>query len=112
MPTKNKIKLNKNATRLFSGTEVGVLIEDLTFQIQIVAEGVSGLNDKTDSLSAKVDNLEVKVDNLEVKMDKIQSDTEIIKMDMETIKHDLKNKISRDEFAILERRVALLESRR
>lgn len=35
----------------------------------------------------------------------------IIKMDIEFIKNELKQKVDRDEFAALERRVALLESK-
>ena len=42
----------------------------------------------------------------------MKEDVEVIKMDIEFIKHDLKNKVARDEFAVLERRVALLESKR
>jgi hypothetical protein len=42
---------------------------------------------------------------------RVEDDIGVIKMDIEIIKHDLKNKIGRDEFAILERRVALLENR-
>ena len=103
--TRNKLQTSKKTRDTFSGTEVGTLIEDFTSQVKLVAEGVSGLNDRFDGLEAKMDNLEVKVD-------RIEADVEVIKMDIEIIKHDLKNKVSRDEFAVLERRVALLESRR
>ena len=36
---------------------------------------------------------------------------ETIKLDIEFIKNDLKQKISRDEFAVLEKRVSLLEGK-
>lgn len=36
---------------------------------------------------------------------------ETIKLDLEFIKNELKQKISRDEFAFLERRVSLLEGK-
>ena len=42
----------------------------------------------------------------------VREDVETIKIDIEFIKHDLKNKVSHDEFFALEKRVALLESRR
>jgi hypothetical protein len=38
-------------------------------------------------------------------------DIEVIKTDIEFIKHSLKRKVDIDEFAALERRVALLEKR-
>ena len=36
---------------------------------------------------------------------------EIIKLDIEFIKNELKQKVARDEFAILEKRVSMLEAR-
>lgn len=105
MPTKNKLKLSKEVRRVFTGTEVGVLIEDFTSQIQLVAEDVSGLYGKFDSL-------EVKVDRMGENLESVKLDVEVIKMDIEFIKHEFKNKVARDEFIVLERRVALLESRR
>ena len=37
---------------------------------------------------------------------------EVIKLDIEVIKNDLKQKVSRDEFVILEKRVSMLEAKR
>ena len=98
MSTKNKLKLSKEVREVFTETEVGALIEDFVSQIQLVAEDVSGLHNKVDRMSNDLTS--------------IKGDVEVIKMDIEIIKHELKNKISRDEFAVLERRVALLENRR
>ncbi len=86
MVAKNKLKLSKEVKRIFIGTEVGVLVEDFASQVKLVAEGVSGLNDKFDNLETKVDNLEIKVDRIEVKVDKIETDVEVIKMDIEFIR--------------------------
>ena len=105
--SKNKLKLeiSPEVKKIFSKAEMGTVVEDFSSQLKLVAENVSGLHDK-------VDNLEVKVDKIGADLEIVKMDVEVIKMDIEDIKHDLKNKISRDEFAILERRVALLESRR
>lgn len=103
--TKNNLKLSKKVKRIFTGTEIGALVEDFTSQVKLVAEDVSGLHNK-------FDRFEIKVDKIEADADVIKMDIEVIKMDLEVIKHDLKNKVSRDEFAVLERRVALLENRR
>lgn len=95
----------------FSGTDVGVLIEEFTSQIKFIGEGLLGLNKKVDMLEVKVDKLGFRLDKIEIRLNKIEGDIEVIKMDIEIIKHDLKNEISRDEFIVLERRVALLENR-
>ncbi|MDI6591809.1 MAG: hypothetical protein QME61_02665 [Patescibacteria group bacterium] len=41
----------------------------------------------------------------------IEDILEIIKLDIEFIKNELKQKISRDEFVALERRVSMLEAK-
>ena len=97
-------KKYKKALGHISGTDVGALVEEFTSQVKFVGEQVVGLD-------KKVGGLEGKMDRMESKMDKIETDIEVIKMDISVIKNDLKNKVSRDEFALLERRVALLENR-
>ena len=59
-----------------------------------------------------MDSLTERVDNVVNMVGAMKEDVEVIKMDIEFIKHDLKNKVARDEFAVLERWVALLESKR
>ncbi len=60
-----------------------VVAEDLKGQIKIVAEQVTANTETLD----------------------------IIKLDIEIIKNDLKQKVSRDEFVILEKRVSMLETK-
>ena len=86
---------NKNG---HNPSEIGTLLEHIDDKVTLVAEQYTGLNKKIDKLVGKLDT--------------VAEDVEVIKMDIEFIKHDLKNKVARDEFAVLERRVALLESRR
>lgn len=78
--------------------EVGAMLEHIDDKVTLIAEQYVSLNKK--------------VDKLEKKVDVIAEDVGVIKMDIEFIKHELKKKVDRDEFAVLERRVALLESRR
>ena len=70
------------------------------------------IDDKVTLVAEQYTDLNKKVDRIEKKLDVVAEDVEVIKMDIEFIKHDLKNKVARDEFAVLERRVSLLESRR
>ena len=59
-----------------------------------------------------IEHFDEKLDFVMENLVEVKHDVNVIKMDIEQIKHDLKNKIDRSEFAILERRVALLENRR
>jgi len=74
-----------------------VVAEDLSHKIEIVGEGVVGNSQSLETVKSGV---------------KKNSDTlEVVKLDLEFIKNELKQKISRDEFAFLEKRVSLLEGR-
>ncbi len=88
------IKKKKN----YKPEEVGILLEDIREQISVVAEQNGGMS--KDIKTMKTD------------LSAVREDVEIIKLDIEFIKNELKNKIARDEFVALERRVSLLENRR
>ena len=74
-----------------------VVAEDLKGEIKIVAEGVT-INTE-------------KIDALQEDMNEVKEDIEIIKLDIEFIKNELKQKVARDEFAVLEKRVSMLEAK-
>lgn len=74
---------------------LGVLVENFESQTKMIAESVSGIQDQLIAIRDMV------VKNTE--------DIEIIKMNISIIKSDLKEKVDRDEFATLERRLYLLE---
>ena len=82
----------------YDSSEIGTLLEHIDDKVTLVAEQYTDLNKKIDRIGKK--------------LDVVAEDVEVIKMDIEFIKHDLKSKVARDEFAVLERRVALLENRR
>ena len=67
-----------------------VVAEDLKDQIQIVAEQVAS---NTEDITSIKDNVE------------------IIKSDISIIKNDLMQKVSREEFVVLEKRIGILESK-
>lgn len=77
---------------------VAVVFEDFKSGLQLIAQSVADLQKQLAALRDMVA--------------KNSEDIEIIKMDLEFIKTGLKKKVDIDEFAALERRVALLEKRR
>src|SRR3989338_2237745 len=95
-----------------NSSEIGTLLEHIDGKVSLIAEQYTGLNDKYSKLEKKMDSLTERVDNVVDMVGVMKEDVEVIKMDIEFIKHDLKNKVARDEFSFLERRVALLENRR
>ena len=63
-------------------------------------------------LSVVVEHVDGKISLVAEQYGDIQKNMEIMKTDIEFIKHGLKRKIDVEEFAALERRVALLEKHR
>jgi len=74
-----------------------VVAEDLKEDIKAVSEQV-------------VANTE-KLEEHDRRFNKIDETLETIKLDIEVIKNDLKQKVGRDEFVILEKRVSMLEAK-
>lgn len=74
-----------------------VVAEDLKSEIKQVAEGV-------------VLNTE-KLQEHDQRFNKIDETLEIIKVNIAFIKNELKQKVARDEFAVLEKRVSMLEAK-
>ncbi|MDO8529782.1 MAG: hypothetical protein Q7S18_03890 [bacterium] len=67
MKTKLK-KLDKKTEEMFKASSVAILLENLTDNIGVIAEGQMALNDKFDGLERKVDGLETRFDGLEKEM--------------------------------------------
>lgn len=95
-----------------NSSEIGTLLEHIDGKVSLIAEQYTDVKEGYQKMDKKIDSLTKRVDNVVDMVGAIKEDVEVIKMDIETIKHDLKNKIGRDEFSILERRVALLENKR
>ena len=78
---------------------MGVVMERVDSKLDLVVEGQQVLGKKIDTVDKKVDNLRVEMDyKFEVVFDELR-----------LIRNELKEKIGRDEFALLEKRVAMLE---
>ena len=87
------------------GEQVGVSTE----KIETLSEQVGVNTEKIETLSEQVGVNTEKITALQDDVSKIKDDIEVIKLDIEFIKNDLKQKVSHDEFAALEKRVSLME---
>jgi len=84
------------------------LKDEICRHFDVVAER---LEDKIGIVSEQVATNSEKLEEHNQRFNKIDETLEIIKLDIEFIKNELKQKISRDEFAVLERRVSILEAK-
>jgi hypothetical protein len=79
----------------------GVLLEDLDSKLDLVLEGQQGLGVRVGEVDKKVDNLKQDMDYK----------FEIVFDELRLIRNELKEKVGRDEFIVLEKRVAHLEKK-
>ena len=84
---------------------LGVLIERVDDNVKLVAEQYGDVKKDTNSIKKTLDS------HTEM-IGKIMVNSAIAKEDIEFIKNSLKKKVDIEEFAALERRVALLERHR
>ena len=82
-----------------------------TDKISMVAEQVAVNTDKISIVAEQVAVNTEKITMLQKDMNEVKDTLQTIKLDIEFIKHELKQKIDRDEFAALEKRVSLLEAK-
>ena len=80
--------------------EVGVKVEAVQSDVKQVLEGV-------ETHTQQLERIETRLTNLEP----VRDDVEAIKVTVEGIKRDLKQKVDREEFAVVERRVGSLETK-
>jgi len=81
-----------------------VVAEKIEDKIGVVSEQVTANTEK-------LEEHDQRFDQIDGKLDKIEDTLEVIKLDIEFIKNELKQKVSRDEFAVLEKRVSMLEAK-
>lgn len=88
-----------------------VVAESLKHEIQLVAEGVSTANERIDIIQEDVANIKGDITNIKDTMAVMEVDISTIKIDVEFIKNELIQKVSREEFAFLEKRVSAMETK-
>ena len=81
---------------------IGVVAEDFKSQVKLVVEALAGMQEQ---LTALRDMVARNTEDIEM----IKVDIEIMKSELAIIRRDLKEKVGRDEIAVLEARVAKLE---
>ena len=88
-----------------------VVAEDLKGEIKIVAEQVAANTEKLGEHDLRFNKIEGKLGEHDLRFNKIDETLGVIKLDIEFIKNELKQKVSHNEFAALERRVSMLEAK-
>jgi len=98
---KKKIKINEKESPV-SERHFGVILEDIDSKLDLVAEGHQALDKKIEDFKNEVG----------VRFNEIDYKFELVFDELHLIRNELKEKVSRDEFILLEKRVMVLEKSR
>jgi len=105
-------KLNRSDKNTGNRDQYTVVLEDLRSQFKVFGEGLLGLNQKVDNHTEKLESITEKLDNHSAILDSHTEMIAQIMVNVTEIKHELKQKVDREEFAKLEKRVLMLEQRK
>lgn len=94
-----KEKHLKAKSKNLSERHFGVILEDIDSKLDLVVEGQGTLDKKIDKVDKKVDDLH----------EEMNYKFGVVFDELHLIRNELKEKVGRDEFILLEKRVAALE---
>jgi len=105
---KKKIKINKKE---LSAPErhFGVILEDIDSKLDLVVEGHKGLDKKIDKNYQELQEFR---DEVNYKFEVVFGKFDDVTNELRVIRNELKEKVGRDEFILLEKRVMVLEKSR
>lgn len=103
---KKRLSVYGEHSRTISQRHSGVVLEDIDSKLDLLVEGHRGLNEKIDKVDKKLDNFRNEVDK---RFNEVDYKFEIVFDELHLIRNELKEKVSRDEFLVLEKRVMALE---
>ena len=126
-----KKKLTKKTVdRPLSERHFGVILEDIDSKLDLVVEGQGALDVKIDKVDEKLedfkkevnykfdivfekfDEVDQKFDEVDQRFDEVDQRFDEVTDELHVIRNELKEKVGRDEFVLLEKRVAALEKTR
>ena len=122
--------LKKTVDRPLSERHFGVILEDIDSKLNLVVEGQGALDVKIDKVDEKLedfkkevnykfdivfekfDEVDQKFDEVDQRFDEVDQRFNEVTDELHVIRNELKEKVGRDEFVLLEKRVAALEKTR
>jgi uncharacterized protein (DUF2164 family) len=99
-------KQTKKPEKHTSRDQYTIVLEDLRSQFGVFGESLEYVSDKVDEISDKVDKNSSHLDNIGIRLINVETELEFVKNELGIIRH---NQVTRDEFRLLETRVARLE---
>ncbi|NTV41125.1 MAG: hypothetical protein HGA61_02525 [Candidatus Moranbacteria bacterium] len=100
---KNQTKKTEN--KIYTTSEVGVILERVEDTVKILAESHVSLAKKQDEMQETLVNMDNRLGRVEIRLDSVETKIDRLQDDMVEVKFELKKKVSTDDFEKLEKRV-------
>jgi len=86
--------------------------KEVNYKFDIVFEKFDEVDQKFDEVDQKFDEVDQKFDEVDQRFDEVDQRFDEVTDELHVIRNELKEKVGRDEFVLLEKRVAALEKTR
>jgi len=86
--------------------------KEVNYKFDIVFEKFDEVDQKFDKVDQKFDKVDQKFDEVDQRFDEVDQRFDEVTDELHVIRNELKEKVGRDEFVLLEKRVAALEKTR
>src|SRR3989344_2454641 len=110
---KDRVKNESASIKELDQQGLGVLLEHMDSKLDLVVEGHEALDKKIDNMaenmSQKFFEVDQKFDIMKERFDTVDEKFSVVFEELHLIRSDLKEKVSREEFIVLEKRVLMLE---
>ena len=105
MNKKSKFQLEKLTKETFTGTQVGVLLEDIDHKLSFIGESYNGVVERMDMVENRMNSMETKMDRMGVKLDATFEAVGDIKSELSVMKE--KNNDLDQRIVVLEKRATV-----
>jgi septation ring formation regulator EzrA len=92
--------------------EVNEKFKEVDYKFEIVFEKFDEVDKKFDEVDKRFDEVDKRFDEVDKRFDEVDKRFDEVAGELRVIRHELKEKVGRDEFILLEKRVAALEKLR
>lgn len=99
----------KKTKKNYTSTEVGTILEEVRSDFKVFGESLGNVERRGNATFEAVGKLQEGVTILKEDVKTLKNDMVFVKGELGIIRNELKEKVGRDEFVLLEKRVAFLE---
>lgn len=100
---------NNGDQEKYSKGEVLSMLESINDGIKVIGEQHGGIVKRLDGIDGRLDGIDGRLDGIDGRLDSLETKTDRLQEDVTEIKHKLSEKVDREDFNNLEKRMVTIE---